>query len=254
MWDDDTPPVRLRKAECANCRGVRTCAVHGNFETIDNEGFYRSSIVWRILQCRGCERVFVEVATTVSNEHEWEPDDRGQMHQVVVERSVYFPPLAKRVRPEWLSTLGIDRIPNPPLDQALLEIYEAVDAGLNMLAGMGIRAAFDVAAKMLGVEDRLPFQEKLKALKGRGLIGAEDETNLEILVDAGHAATHRGWRPNNQEIGTLMDILEGFVGRALVAPWRQQRLKYAAAQVKAGVPPRPPRAAELGKPLPPKTS
>jgi hypothetical protein len=72
----------------------------------------------------------------------------------------------------------------------------------------------------------------------RGHIGKVDQSRLEILVDAGSASAHRGWRPPAKDLSVLMDVLEHFVHEAFVVPSRKKRLDADLAKMKAKVPPR----------------
>jgi hypothetical protein len=65
--------------------------------------------------------------------------------------------------------------------------------------------------------------DKLEQLLKRGY--QPDHDNLEILVNAGSAAAHRGWRPTL----TVMSILETFIYLKFV-------LENQAKQLKAAIP------------------
>ncbi|WP_352923224.1 DUF4145 domain-containing protein [Mesorhizobium sp. M0698] len=118
------------------------------------------------------------------------------------------------------------------------EVYGALDADLPILAAIGMRTCFDVAAILLGVEGDLPFTKKLDELVQRKKIGGVDKDRLALLVDAGSASVHRGWKPKPKELDTLAEILEHFVFEAFVAPSRRGRLDADAKKLEGNVPSR----------------
>ena len=127
--------------------------------------------------------------------------------------------------------------PNPPplaprTNQTLLsETYTALNNDLRILAAIGARTAFDHSSEKLGVDASLPFNKKLDELLKLGKISSDERQTLEVLVEAGSAAAHRGWRPKPAEINTMMDLLEAFLHRAFV-------LGDGIKTLKAAVPPR----------------
>ena len=113
-----------------------------------------------------------------------------------------------------------------------------------MLAAIGIRTAYDVASSLLDIDPELPFSQKLDALVASGRIGVLDKERMGILVDAGSASAHRGWRPSPADLATMMDVLEHFVTETFVNPARRAKLDADAAAMRTKVPPRKPRAAK----------
>jgi hypothetical protein len=141
-----------------------------------------------------------------------------------------WPPPAKRPRPDWISHFSIS---DTTLVRILREVYDALDADLSILTAIGIRTAFDRAAELLKIPDG-PFATKLDALVTKGAIGTDERRHLDALVDAGSAAAHRGWIPDERQLTTMMDIIENFLYRSFVLPSQSKSLQ-------AGVPPRGPR-------------
>jgi hypothetical protein len=78
----------------------------------------------------------------------------------------------------------------------------------------------------------LPFGQKLDKLVSIGKVGANERATLEVLVDAGSAAAHRGWAPKSTELNTVMTMVETFLLRAFILDDGLQKLK-------AAVPPNP---------------
>src|SRR5438874_868421 len=116
-------------------------------------------------------------------------------------QTVYWPSEIARPRPNWLDALH-DR--DISLGLLLNEMYTALDSDLRVLAAIGARTAFDRASELLGVNPAIRFQEKLNSLGASGKISLDEEKTLEVLVNAGSAAAHRGWRPKPEELNTML--------------------------------------------------
>ena len=237
-------PLEVRKAECSKCGGIRNCDVRGSHRDIYSDEQNDAWTHWRILKCRGCEHTFVEVVSANSEDCEPYVEADGSQGLRNVETFRYWPALARRHRPEWMSEYGIsdtNTFEVDALEKAMVELYQALDADLRMLAGIGIRTAYDIASELLGVNPDLPFSKKMDALVAGNKITSLDRSRLETMVDAGSAAAHRGWCPSPQDLDAMMSVLEHFVYEAFVAPARRAKLDASAAKVKGSVPPRKPR-------------
>jgi hypothetical protein len=172
---------------------------------------------YRILACRGCSTVYFQTTTATFGAG---PEDVR-----------YWPPPSKRVRPNWLWKLWkADR----DLADLFGDIYTAMDGDLGVLAAIGVRTVFDRASELLGVDPAQTFAEKLTALTQLGKVGTDERFMLDVLIDAGGAAAHRGWKPSWEELDAMMGIIEQFLYRAFILPAQAQELHLA-------VPPKPKR-------------
>ena len=245
MDDLNRPAAKptIRKAECSKCGGTRNCDIRGEHTDGYSDKHSWGQTVWYILECRGCENVFVETVATNSEDYSFDYAYDGSDDAIMImdETVRYWPSLSQRKKPEWMSENGIDAQNVDALDAALIELYGALDTDLRMLAAIGIRTAYDIASELLGIEPTLGFAEKLDALVEGNHIGPLDKDRLETMVDAGSASVHRGWRPEPADLKTMMDVLEHFIHEAFVAPARRKKLNEEAAKVKGTVPPKPPR-------------
>nr|WP_301288982.1 MULTISPECIES: DUF4145 domain-containing protein [Methylorubrum] len=143
-----------------------------------------------------------------------------------------------------MSDAGIDAAEVGRLDEALLELYKALNNDLNILAGIAIRTSFDVAASLLKIDENLPFQAKLDKLEELGKIGPQDKGRLKTLVEAGNASAHRGWKPTADDLNTMMDALEYFIYETFVVPTRKARTDAKLVAIDGAVPRRQKRKAE----------
>ena len=210
------------KGHCPKCGAGINADIKGEYSVkwedeqygIDGEDQYR------ILQCRGCERVYFQ---TVSFFSENDPPHVPDID--------HWPTPLLRREPRWVSDA---RSIDLTLHSLLTETYSAYNHRLRSLAAVGMRAVFDRSAEMLGVDPSLTFAEKMDELVKTGRAGANERGALEALTEAGNAAIHRGWHPSEGELKTMIEIMETFVNRNLF-------IIEAADKLKGNVPLKPPR-------------
>jgi hypothetical protein len=114
----------------------------------------------------------------------------------------------------------------------LKELYGAFNNGYPVLAAIGVRTAFDSATERLGISSSLSFSRKLEEAKSAGHVGEKEKNALTVLVDAGSAAAHRGWRPSHDDLTAMINALETFLQRVFLT-------NPKVDAIKDGVPPRP---------------
>ena len=215
--------IETRTAPCPACGGRRKCWVrgfHGKSETFENLSQYTQAT---ILQCCGCDKMFFEQRVTFTDydDVDYNPET-NQVEPVTNVVLKYWPPVTARNRPKWFEEI----YPRDPQLKSLMdELYFALDHGLNVLAGIAVRTSFDRVTEWTGISPSLGFAVKLQKLLDDGRIGPTEKDILGVLVDAGNAAAHRGWKPSFEDLGTMMDVLEQFVHRTLILSHQSQQLK-----------------------------
>jgi hypothetical protein len=226
---------KIIMAHCPNCDAERKAYVRGEHVVhwSDKESPLSSTDTGMILECCGCERIYFRRDYWFS---EWEQIGQnpytGELQMEGGVETTYWPAPVRRKMPEWIESIEES---DETLGKLLSEMYSALNNHLRVLAAIGARTAFDRASEILGVDANWRFDRKLDELVTIGKIGTDDRETLNVLVDAGSAAAHRGWRPSAKEINTMMEIVEGFLYRAFVLGDGIQKLK-------AAVPPKPGRA------------
>jgi hypothetical protein len=107
--------------------------------------------------------------------------------------SLTYPGFSKEPFPQW--THDLDEV------TMLLfwEVYQAISLGLRSLAIMGLRTIIDKYANDT-IGDIGGFAKKLKRLKDDNFINSAQYELLEIVIDVGSAAAHRGHRPDKQHL------------------------------------------------------
>lgn len=229
-----------RKAQCAKCAGERNCDILGHHEIRGSDGYLDWTENWYILQCRGCEHVFCQTSSTNSEDYDHYHDEYGEEAVTYHETLGYWPALLKRKRPEWFehSSVQSDKDKDGTLSDALKKMYGALDNDLKVLSAIGVRTSFDIASELLGIDASRTFAQKLDDLVSAGHIGTVDRGRIETLIDAGSASAHRGWKPSEDDINVMLDVLEHFIFAAFVEPERRADLDKRAAAVKSKVPSR----------------
>src|SRR5258707_3203307 len=146
--------------------------------------------------------------------------------------TTYWPAPVERKPPKWIESI---EFADQTLGRLLTEMYAALNNDLRVLAAIGARTAFDRSSELLGVDASLQFRQKLEDLVKLGKVGTDEQETLRVLVDAGSAAAHRGWRPKAAELNTMMDVIEAFLYRSFIVGDGIKKLK-------ASVPAKPPKA------------
>lgn len=238
MTTEEPAQSKTKKAHCSQCGGERNCDILGHHGESGGDGFFDWHRDWNILRCRGCEHVFVQTVATNSEDYDHYFDEYGQEAVHHDETVAYWPALSRRTVPDWIGRVSAFGEEKLPLKAALDELYGALENDLNTLASIGIRTTFDIASELLGVEPELTFAKKLDKLVDLGHIGVVDRERLAALVDAGSASAHRGWKPSQEDISIMADVLEHFIHAAIVAPEDRKLLDQRAASIRKKVPAR----------------
>lgn len=243
-----THDEEIRRANCSQCGGIRDCDVKGQYtERHDDENVsYIKKL--RILKCRGCNYVFFQEINICSEDYDQYYDHNDEVVIEYKEYITYYPVSSKRVRPTWIAEQEVVRCGMGALYVPLVELYKALDNDLSMLAAIGVRTCFDVAAVHLGIDADLSFEKKLEALVEAGHIEEADRPSSKIVVDAGSAAAHRGWTPKAGDLATMMDVFEHFIEATFVVPAKKKQIDAAAQKMNETVPQRKRKSEQKSRP------
>jgi len=203
---DDPEIVRSHCNRCASQTKHVVLAARrvDDSELLEDYGPISWSDLYELVECRGCENV------SMRHTHYFDPTDETTI--------TTYPPQVLRRRPHWLHQL-------PPAIVALMQqTYQALDLNSRALALMGARAAVDMVMTDK-VGDVGPFVKKLNALEELGVIGSKNRAVLETALDAGNAASHRGYQPSTDDVGAVMDIVENLLQAAYHLSSLAERLK-----------------------------
>jgi Domain of unknown function (DUF4145) len=176
-------PVILRSL-CNVCSGETDHEVLHQ-ETSSQEGEEgRLETKHYTLRCRGCHD-----ASMRTEDRYFEFSPFGDDATLTVS---FQPPRLWRRPPDWLSALeDLD----PDLNSLLKEVYSAANDDQAKLLSMGIRASLDhLMNKVLG-GDLGSFEQKLSEMVKQDHLTKSQKQSLEVVIDAGSASSHRGYRP-----------------------------------------------------------
>jgi len=233
----------ILKALCPRCKGERNCQVHGfvnvPWEVGDQVNYHWGRDESKLLQCCGCETVFLHIQSWDSELFEIEYDyaKRDQVQVPVIKTTTFpAPEVEQNQKPDWIWEIAkID----PQLHKILDETYTAYEASSLILAAVGLRTAFDRATEVLKIDPGHTLDEKIKQLQENGFIGETEASTLGVVANAGSAAAHRAWSPDETEFQTLLTALEQFLQRTVVSGKK-------ALSIANNIPPRQPRPKKLG--------
>lgn len=201
-------------ADCPSCNGQRHAYVRAQHDFYE-QALDDTSIVARILECGGCQTIFFRKDTWSTAWATGEGDDTDIKYWP--SNNLQKSPIT-RDPPFWLSNSFIYwPQPDASLINLLNETYSATNNGLLVLAAIGVRTSIDRSAELLGVDAGKPFVQKLEALVELGKISLDDQRILGVLIDAGSAAAHRGWKPAPAELNTMLEVMEAFIKRQFIS-------------------------------------
>lgn len=229
--------ITIIRTACPRCEGQRSCdllhALAEESEDFDNlEHPMFGGAEHQLLRCRGCETVFYKVESWHSEDWDVRFNRQSGEDEMYYPKtvSVYPPPEPKSQRPDWAWDL---RLRDNVLAQIVEEMYVAKTNQLNVLTAVGLRSALDRATFILGIDEGLDFPSKIAKLTDDGRLGKVEADQLQVLVQAGNAAAHRGWSPDDAQLSALLDVLERFIRSSFFSP--------PVEKIGALIPPRPKR-------------
>ena len=226
------------KAHCRYCGPSRNAeVVSRHVETQDDDEMESCGIIddYRILRCGGCSGVYVQRINFFAFYDDIKFDQRTGEYSNVDDMEIeYWPAPSRREPPVWLLKID-DHVIRSLMD----EIYSALDADLRTVGIMGIRAVLDRTFELAGADPTQGFAEKLTALEKLGVISRTEKELLLIITDAGSAASHRGWKPEAEELDSILDATQALLQRIAL-------LGTAAKKMGERMPPRPKRSKDGG--------
>lgn len=212
------------KSHCNRCGGpTNHWVLHKETTTWDEDMGYGNQIwgsdAYSLVMCAGCDSVHLRHESTFS-EH-----DSSDVF--------YYPPAVSRRTPDWMRDIGwaFGTDERQIVGGILKEVYTALQNDLPRLAIMGIRAALE-RTMIDKIGDRGTIGANVKAFieAGHVPLSAQDLFR-NTMIEAGHAAMHRGYVPSKEQMSVLLDLTEWLIVSIYVHPDQ-------AAKVAAGIPKR----------------
>lgn len=182
-----------------------------------------------IVECCGCENLAFRKRTHFSEDlHPGHDPVTGEPKLMEGWDEAIYPPATYRPPPPWFEDL-----PDPTLVQISQEIYKSLQTESLYLATFGSRTLIDRLIILI-VGEQVNFQKGLDALVHEGKISIQERDILEPVIQAGHAAAHRGWAPTQDQFKTILDTVEGLIHRLLVLPKLAEELEEAVPTKNSG--------------------
>jgi hypothetical protein len=116
------------------------------------------------------------------------------------------------------------------MHELLSEIYTALHLNSRRLALMGVRTIIDMFV-LDKIGDVGTFQQKLQTLVDGGYLGSQQKDILNVALEAGNAAAHRGYKPSSEVLSHVIDVVESLL--------QSYALEKVSDSVKAKIPSRP---------------
>jgi hypothetical protein len=206
------------------CMGCKNETKHLALVFVNEEGRisddydYRWNSCYYIVECQGCGAVSFLQQDTNSDDVEYGYDEDGQ---VIGEHSV-----TQKLYPQRVA--GRDVLEDIHLlpygvGKVYREAHDAFSAGLNVLAGMGIRAVveaicLDRSARGDSLED------KINNLKEQNLVTVEGAEILHKLRFLGNKAAHEIKSHTAKELGIAFEVVEHLLLGVYLIPARSGQL------------------------------
>lgn len=218
------PLTKIEREHCNKCLQwnnhaiVHTENTSWQEELDDQRGaFIQGGDSWVLLRCLGCDSV------RLRHRHWFSEDHDGEGNPIIY--TEFFPPTISRQKPQWRRQVFPFNTYLQSYNGLCDEIYSALAMGSFRLATMGIRALVErLMIDQIG--DNGSFKKNIEAFFAAGHVAPRQQTMFQdTLIEAGHAAMHRGFEPSEDTVNTLLDIVEGILHAVYYAPMLADNVK-----------------------------
>ena len=145
----------------------------------------------------------------------------------------YFPPAIFRQQPSWFKDLWAELpFDDDFVEPMLKEIYVALQNNLPRLAAMGVRSLIETVM-IAKSGDHGTFSRNMEEFEKAGYVSKIQKERVEAILEAGHAAIHRAFKPSNDDVVTLVDITEHIIETVYLHEGKIKELKKRVPPKKA---------------------
>ena len=196
--------ITMTKEYCYNCRQDtnqillldKICKHSESLINTDPVAYYSTYTLYKVYKCAGCEHISL-TRWRYNSDHDFYLD-----HDTI--KPEYFPPRTFRDIPYWYDEL------DDKYKEILNEIYISLANKTNRLTLMGCRTIIDMYLNS-EIGDNGSFQKKLNTLLTKKLISEPNKKIISIAIDAGNAASHRAYSPDDNTLITVVNIIENLL-------------------------------------------
>lgn len=208
-----------RPSWCNSClRETQHVVLHAERHTQTEGEWGTFETLYLVVQCGGCH------TTGMREELTSDLFDPGEV------QITYCPSRLWARPPGWLRDIEAH---DPGLHALLLEVYSATNDRQLRLLSMGVRTVLDYVMGKI-VEDVGGFESRLDAMVQRQHLTPKQRDMLRVVIEAGSAAAHRGYKPPLDLLEQMLLVMETIVRDHYVTG----PMLTSAMTV---IPPRPPR-------------
>ena len=204
---------------CKSCRrDTRHSLVADAEQVCEDERGGRQRLIYQLIRCKGCETLSCREIRTTSDE----ADEKGTPPYEVT----LYPPRA--AGHEWHGWLEHIRHLPGPVERVYREILGAMNAGLPLLATIGLRTlieavCYDARAKGKNLETLID------SLADLGVLSKAQATTLYSPRLVGNPATHQITAPESTELTAALRITEAILETLYVIPKLKQGIQTGRA-------------------------
>jgi hypothetical protein len=208
-------------AHCNKCMGDRNHQLlfTERNDWHDDEGLVDGAITWALIKCLGCDDVRLKHQSWFSED--MDIDGTPNIY------TNFYPPSVTRQKPIWQREFFPFALKLFQLNSLSEEIYDALGVGAYRLATMGIRALVE-KIMIDSVGDKGNFEKNISAFFIEGFVAPKQQDIFKnILIEAGHAAMHRNFKPDADVVNTLLDMVEGIMRSIYYEPMVAEQVNKA---------------------------
>lgn len=213
-----------KKLHCNGCQQKTNHLIKAEHKvSSDKEDYFSWCNEYYIMQCMGCDSI--SFLDQYGDEEMQDYTHEGEV--VFYTLDTVYPPRIARQIPSWFNELKEEKT----LLNILTEVYTALQNNLSVLATQGTRTALDIVmTKKIG--NTGGFAKRVDAFIAAGYLQKDLRQTLLDVLDAGSAAAHRGYQPDEQEISEIFDLVEGIIHAVYIMPKKAEKVKAKTPQKK----------------------
>lgn len=158
---------------------------------------------YELVKCCGCHNVSLW-------HQSWFSEIEDENGRPIITTKIYPPAIYGR-EPKWLQTL-FRYFPDDGdfITDLMKDIYVALTNQSPRLALMGVRALLE-QVMIDKVDDQGSFKRNITQFEARGFVTAKQREILEVVIEAGHAVTHRAFKPTMRDVDNVIAITENII-------------------------------------------